>query len=191
VWKEAFHCKLCGDGIYRRCLPEDEVRSVLHHCHASTYGGHFGPNKTIAKVLQAGFYWPKLFKDTRKFVMTCDRCQRAGNISKTHEMPQRCILEVQLFDVRGIDFIGPFPRSHNNLCILVVVDYVCKWVEAIASMINDSKVVLKFLKKNIFTLFGTPKALLSDNDTHFCNKCLESLLKKYRVFHKVATPYHP
>jgi len=86
--------------------------------------------------------------------------------------------------------MGPFPPSHNNLYIFVVVDYVSKWVKAIASPTNDSKVVLKFLKKNIFTQFGTPRALLNDNGTHFYNKHLESLLKKYGIFHKVAMPYH-
>jgi len=74
VWEEPLLYNLCGDGIYKRCLPEDEVHSILHHCHASTYGGHFGLDKTIAKVLQAGFYWPMLFEDARKFVMTYDRC---------------------------------------------------------------------------------------------------------------------
>ena len=87
--------------------------------------------------------------------------------------------------------MGPFPPSYNNLYILVAVDYVSKWVEAIATPTNDSKVVIRFLKKNIFTRFGMPRALLSDNGTHFCNKPLESILKKYGVFHKVATPYHP
>jgi len=80
----------------------------------------------IAKVLQAGFYLSTLFKDARKFVMICDRCQQTGNISKRHEMPQSGILEVELFDVRGIDFMGPFPPSHNNLYIVVAVDYVSK-----------------------------------------------------------------
>jgi len=80
-------------------LLKDEVRSVLHHCHASTYGDHFGPHKTIAKVLQVGFYWPTFFNNARKFVMTYDRCQRAGNISNRHEMPQSGILKVELFDV--------------------------------------------------------------------------------------------
>jgi len=75
VREDPFLYKLCEDGIYRRCLLEEEVYSVLHYCHASTYGGYFGPDKTIVKVLQVGFYWPTLFKDTRKFVMTCDRCQ--------------------------------------------------------------------------------------------------------------------
>jgi len=87
--------------------------------------------------------------------------------------------------------MGPFPPSHNDLYILVAVHYVPKWVEAIASPTNDSKVVFKFLKKNIFTRFGTPRALLSDNDTHFFNKPLETLLKKYWIFHKVTTSYHP
>jgi len=87
--------------------------------------------------------------------------------------------------------MGPFPPSYNNLYILVAVDYVFKWVEAIVTPTNDSKVVIKFLKKNIFTRFGMSRALLSDNETHFCNKPLESILKKFGVFHKVATPYHP
>jgi len=84
-----------------------------------------------------------------------------------------------------------FSPSYNNLYILVAVDYVSKCVEAIATPTNDVKVVIKFLKKNMFTRCGMPRALLSDNGTHFYNKPLETLLKKYRVFHKVATPYHP
>jgi len=145
----------------------------------------------IAKVLQTGLYWPTLSKDARKFIMTCDRYKRTGGITKRHEMPQSGILELELFDVCEVDFMGPFPHSHNNLYILVVVEYVSKWVEAVATPTNDSKVVLKFLKKNIFTRFGTPRALLSDNGTQFCSKPLESLLKKYGLFHKVAMPYHP
>jgi len=62
-------------------------------------------------------------------------------------MPQSGIPEVELFDVWGIDFVGPFPPSHNNLYILVAVDYVSEYVEAIASPTDDSKVFLKFLKK--------------------------------------------
>jgi len=138
--RRAILYKPCGDGVYRRCLPEDEVPSVLHHCHALTYGGHFGPDKTIAKVVQAGFYWLTPIKDVKTFIMGCDKCQRTGNISKRYEMPQSGILEVELFDVWGIDFMRPFPSSRNNLYILVAVDYVSKWVEDIASPTNDSKV---------------------------------------------------
>ena len=81
--------------------------------------------------------------------------------------------------------------SFGNSYILVGVDYVSKWVEAIPCKHNDHKVVLKFLKKNIFSRFGVPKARIDDEGTHFCNKPFETLLAKYGVKHKVATPYHP
>ena len=71
-------------------------------------------------------------------------------------MPLNPILEIELFDVWGIDFMGPFPNSFGNQYILVAVDYVSKWVEAIPSRTNDNKVVIKFLKENIFSRFGTP-----------------------------------
>ena len=114
-------------------------------------GGYLGPAKTNTKVLQARFYWPILFKDVRKYVITCDRCQKKGNISKWHEIPQSRILDAELFDVWGIDFIGLFHSSHNNLYILVAIDYVSEWVKAISTAINDSKVMIKFLKKHVFT----------------------------------------
>ena len=81
--------------------------------------------------------------------------------------------------------------SFSYSYILVKVDYVSKWVEAIPCKHNDHKMVLKFLKKNIFSRFRVPKAIISDGGTHFCNKPFETLLAKYGVKHKVATPYHP
>ena len=107
------------------------MESILSHCHTLAYGGHFRGNRTTTKVLQSGFYWPTLFKDAHQFVSTCDKCQRMGSISKRDEPPLQPILEVELFDIWGMDFMGPFPSSFSNLYILLVVDYVSKWVEAI------------------------------------------------------------
>ncbi|CAA7013154.1 unnamed protein product [Microthlaspi erraticum] len=107
-------------------------------------------------------------------------------------MPQNPILEVEVFDVWGIDFMGPFdPSSHGNRYILVAVDYVSKWVEAIACPANDHKPVLKLFKSVIFPRYGIPRVVISDGGSHFINKIFASLLKKYGVKHKVATPYHP
>ena len=103
---------------------------ILQECHASPYGGHFARDKTTHKILQSGFYWPTIFKDCFEWVKLCDQCQRMGNISKRHEMPLHGIMVVQLFDVWGIDFMGPFPSSFGNMYILLAVDYVSKWVEA-------------------------------------------------------------
>ena len=143
------------------------------------------------QLLQSGFYWLSIFKDAHEFVKHCDRCQRTGNISKSHEIPLNNIIEVELFDVWGIDFMGPFPASFGNRYILVAVDYVSKWVEAVARATNDSKAVVQFLKKNIFTCFGTPRAIISDEGTHFVSKQFEQVMKKYQVKHKISTPYHP
>ena len=78
-------------------------------------------------------------------------------------MPLNPILEIELFDVWGIDFMGPFPNSFGYQYILVAVDYVSKWVEAIPCKTNDNKIVVKFLKENILSHFGTPRAIISDN----------------------------
>ncbi|GJX84779.1 reverse transcriptase domain-containing protein [Tanacetum coccineum] len=113
-----------------------------------------------------------------------------SNISSRNEMPQNNIQVCDVFDVWGLDFMGPFPDSRGNKYILVVVDYVSKWVKAQALPTNDARVVLKFLK-GLFARFGVPKALISDRGTHFCNSQLEKALQKYGVTHKISTAYHP
>ncbi|KAK8555235.1 hypothetical protein V6N12_009383 [Hibiscus sabdariffa] len=190
-WDEPYLFKQCADQTIRRCIPEVEQQAILEQCHAAPYGGHFGGNRTAAKVLQSGFYWPTLYKDAQIFYQQCDRCQRTGNISKRNEMPLQNILEVELLDVWGIDFMGPFPSSYGNLYILLAVDYVSKWVEASATTHNDARTVLKFLKKNIFTRFGTPRVIISDQGRHFDNRSIAAALKKLGVVHKLSTAYHP
>ena len=120
-----------------------------------------------------------------------DKCQRLGKISYRHMMPLNLILVVELFDVWGIGFIGPFPSSFGYVYILVGAEYVSKWIEAVPCRVADHGVVLKFLKENFFSRFGVPKAIISDGGSQFCNKPFENLLAKYGVKHKVATPYHP
>ena len=92
-------------------------------------------------------------------------------------MPLSPIIMVEIFDVWGIDFIGPFPLSFRNEYILLAVDYVSKWVEAIPYRINDAKVVMKFLRENIFARFGMHRAIISDQGTHFNNQSFDALLK--------------
>ncbi|KAI3730046.1 hypothetical protein L6452_18722 [Arctium lappa] len=156
-WDDPYLYKSCSNSIIRRCIPEEEVESVISHCHTLPYVGHAGTSKTSVKILQSGFWWPSLFKDVDIYVRSCDRCQRTGNISRRNEMPLNSILEVEIFDVWGIDFMGPFPSSYSNKYILVAVDYVSKWVEALASPTNDARVVSKFFKRIIFPRFGVPR----------------------------------
>jgi len=106
-------------------------------------------------------------------------------------MPLQNILEVEVFDCWSIDFIGPLSSSFSKEYILLVVDYVSKWVEVVTTPTNDAKTVIKFLKKNIFSRFGVPRVLICDGGSHFCNAQLKKVLEHYNVRHNVASPYHP
>ncbi|GKC20909.1 reverse transcriptase domain-containing protein [Tanacetum coccineum] len=141
----------------RRCVAGDEIHKILAHCHYGPTGGHHSVSITRRKVYEAGFFWPSIFKDVKDYVMRCDACLRSGNISSRSEMPQNNIQVCDVFDIWGLDFMGPFPNSKGNKYILVVVDYVSKWVEAQALPINDARVVIKILRR-LFARFGVPKA---------------------------------
>ena len=106
-------------------------------------------------------------------------------------MPLRPIIEVEIFDLWGIDFIGPFPNSNGFEYILIAVDYMSRWAEAIPTRTNDHQVVVKFIHQHIFCRFGCPRAIISDGGKHFNNHQLQLMLKKYGVEHRVTTPYHP
>ena len=114
-----------------------------------------------------------------------------GNVSKRREMPLQGILVVQLFDVWGIDIMGPFPTSVGNLYILLAVDYVSKWVEAAACSKNDANTVVGFLQKNILSRFGTPRTIISDGGSHFANKVFDILMNRYGIKHIMSLVYHP
>ena len=145
--------KYCPDQLMRRCVPNDEQTRILTFCHSEACGEHFSARKTTDKILQDGFYWPALFKDYFEFCKTCTRCQQLGGITKRNMMPLTPILIIEIFYCWGIDFMGPFPPSYGYLYILLSVDYVSKWVEAIPTRTNDHKVVLKFIKEHIFFSF--------------------------------------
>ena len=94
IWDEPYLYRHFKDGIFRRCVPQDEIPGILHHFHGSPYACHFATFKTVSKILQAGFWWPTRFRDAHAYISRCDPCQRIGNISKRNEMPQNYMLEV-------------------------------------------------------------------------------------------------
>ncbi|GKE23758.1 reverse transcriptase domain-containing protein, partial [Tanacetum coccineum] len=156
--------------VIRRCVHGQEAIDILTACHNGPIGGHHC--------------------DAHDMVRSCDSCQRQGKISQKCEMPQNAIQVCEIFDVWGIDFMGLFPSSRGNKYILVAVDYLSKWVEAKALPTNDARVVVKFLKC-LFARFGTPRAIISDRGTHFCNDQFAKVMLKYGVTHHLSTAYHP
>ncbi|GJS32927.1 reverse transcriptase domain-containing protein [Tanacetum coccineum] len=160
-WDDPYLFRTCVDQIIRRCVHGQKALEILKACHEGPTGGHNSANLTAQKVFDAGFFWPTIYRDAHTMIKSCDTCQRQGKISQRDEMPQNSIQVCEIFDVWGIDFMGPFPSSRGNKYILVAVDYLSKWVEAKALPINDVRVV--FAK----------------------------VMSKYGVTHRLATAYHP
>nr|GFA94983.1 hypothetical protein [Tanacetum cinerariifolium] len=100
--------------------------------------------------------------------------------------PRNAIQICEIFDVWGIDFMGPFPSSRGNKYILVAVDYLSKWVETKALPTNDARVVCKFLK-SLFARFGAPRSIISDRGSQFCNDQFEKVMRKYGVTLRLST----
>ncbi|RVW99483.1 Retrovirus-related Pol polyprotein from transposon opus [Vitis vinifera] len=108
-WEEPFLFKYCADQIIRKCVPEQEQSGILSHCHDNACGGHFASQKTAMKVIQSGFGGPLFSRMPTSMCKGCDRCQRLGKLTRRTMMPLNPILIVDVFDVWGIDFMGPFP----------------------------------------------------------------------------------
>ncbi|GKB61321.1 reverse transcriptase domain-containing protein [Tanacetum coccineum] len=122
----------------KRCVYGAETRKILNKCHHGPAGGHYGPSTTAKKVFDAGFYWPTILKEAHTLVQNCDACQRSGSLSQRDEMPQNNIQVSEIFNIRGINFMGPFPKSHKFEYSLVGIDYVSKWAESEALPTNDA-----------------------------------------------------
>nr|GFA35314.1 reverse transcriptase domain-containing protein [Tanacetum cinerariifolium] len=136
-WDDPYLFKTCPDQIIRRCVAGQEAIDILKACHNGPTGDTTGPTTQPRRSLTQ------------------------GKILQKDEMPKNSIQVCEIFDVWGIDFMGPFPSSKGNQYILVAVDYFSKWDEAKALPTNDARVVVKFLK-SLFSWFRTPKAIISD-----------------------------
>ncbi|GKD42300.1 reverse transcriptase domain-containing protein [Tanacetum coccineum] len=161
-WDVPYLSRICADQIIRRCVHGQEAYDILKACHEGPTGAIIVPISPLRKC----------------------------KISQRDEMPKNAIQVCEIFDVWGIDFIGPFSSSRGNKYILVAVDNLSKWVEAKALPTNDARVVVKFLK-SLFARFGTPRVIISDRGTYFCNDKFAKVMSKYGVTHRLATSYHP
>jgi transposase InsO family protein len=130
----------------------------------------------------------KILKDMLRHA---PNAKRTGNISQRNSIPLRYNIQIDLFNVWGIDFMGPFKNSHGFEHILVMVDYVSKWVEAMPCRKASTEESIDMIKSVSFPRFGTPRILVSDGGTHFTGKNFKKCLSKLGIEHWVRTAYHP
>lgn len=166
---------------------------VMHQFHSSICGGHHYWKTTAQKILKAGYYWPTLFYDVFSFVKSCDKCQRFAGRQQLKSLPLKPIHTNNPFQQWGLDFIGEInPHSSGqHKWILVATDYFTKWIEAIPTKEADHHVVMKFLTENIFTRFGYPNKLVTDNATTFRAKELVDMCDSMGIKLVHSTSYYP
>jgi hypothetical protein len=123
------------------------------------------------KIWQSGFCWPTIYEDIKDFIRRCGACQKHVNINSRDAMALTNNLHIKLFDVWGIDYMGPFPKSKNYEYILMLVDYVSKWVEAMSCRATDAKHSKKIFHEIIFPRFGVPRMVISDGGWDLSQCC--------------------
>ncbi|GJU63699.1 reverse transcriptase domain-containing protein [Tanacetum coccineum] len=163
---------------YENVLDPKEINETfpLETLNMWTHRGNYGANYTAKKVFDSGFYWPTIYRDAHDLVTRCDTCQRQGKISQRDEMPQNSIQVCEIFDVWGIDFMGPFPYSRGNEYRLMAVDYLSKWVEAKALPTNDARVVM--LKYGVTHRLATAYHPQTSGQVEVSNRGLKRILER-------------
>ena len=173
-------------------VPENQRISVIDQCHSPPLCGHCGFHKTLERV-QRDYYWPKLNSQVRDFVRNCEICKAIKPVNHIRKAPMGNFREaLRPWHIVYLDFVGPLPRSKaGNAHILTVVDSFSKFVHAHPLREATSKQLIKFLRANIFLIFGVPEIIVSDNGSQFISTEFQNFLKEYCVKFWPVSRYHP
>jgi transposase InsO family protein len=168
------------------------MQDIFRACHDGPCGGHFADKRTTYKILQSGYYWATIFKDAKKYVANCDDFQRMGKPTTVDEMPLQSLVVIEPFEKWALDFVGPInPISRIKKYISVCTDYVTKWVESKALYSTNEQSIVDFLFEEIFTRFGVPREIVTNQGTQFTSNLVKALTKQYKIKHRMSSPYHP
>jgi hypothetical protein len=181
------------NGILLRCVDEEEAKQFFCDLHHGVCGGHHHWKATAFKILRAGYYWPVLFSDIFSQVRACEPCQKFAGKQKLMSLPLKPIIAHGPFQQWGLDFIGEINPSSSgqHKWILTATDYFTKWIEAIPTRNATYKVIMEFLEGHIFSRFGCPKKLVTDNAQDFKSNSMIDFCNKYNIKLVHSTPYYP
>lgn len=191
VYKFITNGSIADDPVFRwkYVVPLSERRETIKKVHEEA---HLGYLKTLCKVRER-FYWPRMSSDIKRFCYACEVCRESKtpniNVRPPCGKPKECS---RPWEVVSLDFLGPYPRSkHGNVWVLVVSDFFSKFVLTQCMRTATAPAVCLFLETMVFTLFGAPSVLISDNAQVFKSSLFLKLLDKYQVTHWLLPVYHP
>ena len=153
-------------------MPENDADKIKHGFNEGECGGHLYWKYIVNKILRVGYYWPTLFQDIHRMVISFHKCQIFEGKRKLLPFPLHPISVESPFQQWGLDFIGEIrpASSAQHKWILTATDYFTNWIEAIPSITATDSVIIKFLEKNILSRFGCPRKIITDNATSFGSK---------------------
>ncbi|CAL1396746.1 unnamed protein product [Linum trigynum] len=174
--QKAARCTMIGLDLYRRsysgaylkCIGNNEAHNMVRELHEGMCAMHAGARNMERTILLHGYYWPRIKKDTKKYVDECNKCQLHA---RQHHLPSTEFqgnLSAWPFAQWGVDLLGPFPTAKGKRkYIIVAVDYFTKWIEAEALASITAHQVTRFLKSNILARYGVPSAFIFDHGKQF------------------------
>ena len=165
---------------------------ILKELHKGNAGDHLSQDITVRKVLDAGYWWPTLYKDTYDYCQTCHECQKIGRLPKLVSTKLITTLPAEPFMKWGLDFVGLVKKTWHigKRYILVATDYATKWVEARALRTNSAQETAQFLYESVLTRFGCPLHLVSDQGSHFLNGTIQVFTEHFLLRHTTSTTYY-
>jgi hypothetical protein len=186
------------DGMLFRCVNNEEAQKLLQETHGSSnsvihVGGHFSAKTTAFNITIKGYYWPSIFHDSYVFSRSCDKCHKFDGKERLSSIPLQPILPDFPFSKWGLDFIGPIspPSSAGQVFILTTTDYFTKWAESVPLKHSTDDQVIPFLENNIFSIFGLPLEIITDNGPAFISAKLTHFLANLGVKHFTSSSYYP
>ncbi|KAJ8352500.1 hypothetical protein SKAU_G00239760 [Synaphobranchus kaupii] len=180
-----------GSDILQLLVPRALRPDVLRLVHGSVGAGHFGNNKTLHR-LRGKFHWPGCRHDVELHVQCCDSCTAQKGPSQRSRAPLQQHLVGAPMERVGVDVLGPFPVTDSgNRYILVAMDYFTKWPKAFAIPDQSAATTAERLVEEMFTRFGAPAELHSDQGRNFESQLMAEVCKRLGVTKTRTTPLHP
>ena len=199
-WIEKSLRSLFGIGDYRITVctgeiiipPKEDRIKIFEENHDGVTGGHSGETKTYERVRE-NFYWPGMREEIRKYVKTCESCQKKKLARiKTKQPMQITDTPKRVFEKIQMDIVGPLPKTDfGNVYILTWQDCLSKYSGAIPLRKADASSVAIALTEHIICLYGCPESIQTDQGSHFINEIMDSIARIFRIRKYKSSAYHP
>ena len=177
--------------IRQAIVPQSKRREVLKFSHDVQTSGHLGMKKTLSKVRQ-NYYWPGVSQDVKIYVSGCEICQKGKEPIPSKRAPMQVARSGYPMERIAVDIMGELPETERgNKYVLVVSDYFTKWTECYPMPNMEAATVAKLLVEQLFTRFGVPEQIHSDQGRQFESNLFAEMCKLLQIDKTRTTPYHP